>query len=107
MTTHLRDIPLTGAPPPPQEVRLSWSFGPYAATALVEGWLEIAEEVQDFYASRLRQDMALQHRLLHCTDPGTLFAVQAEFVQTAIAGYRGHFDRLTALGQRMMAPAAA
>ncbi|MGR3825601.1 MAG: hypothetical protein ACU0A5_23750 [Salipiger marinus] len=51
--------------------------------------------------------MALQHRLLHCSDPGTLFAVQAEFVQTAVAGYRGHFDRLTALGQRMMAPGAA
>ncbi|WP_343502952.1 phasin family protein [Alloyangia pacifica] len=87
--------------PVERSVRMSWDLEPYAATALVDTMLDIGAELQSFTAERVREDVATQHRMLHCKTPGELIHIQSAFFQKASEDYRAHWGRLAELGNKL------
>ncbi|WP_353473285.1 phasin family protein [Salipiger sp. H15] len=81
--------------------RMSWNLEPYAATALVDTMLDIGAELQSFTAERVREDVATQHRILHCKTPADLIHIQSAFFQKASEDYRAHWGRLAELGNKL------
>ncbi|MCT4371476.1 phasin family protein [Yangia mangrovi] len=84
-----------------RHLRMSWDLEPYATTAIVETMLDIGAELQSFTAERVREDVATQHRMLHCKTPGELIHIQSAFFQKASEDYRAHWGRLAELGGKL------
>jgi hypothetical protein len=89
---------------PEQMVRLHWDFSKWMGRDLLETWLDIGSEFQDFLAERIREDVKTQHRILHCTNPADLHKIQAEFVQKAIEDYSAETGRMLEIGKRIFTP---
>jgi hypothetical protein len=58
----------------------------------------LGEEAFRFLCKRVKEDVALQHSLLHCRDLEELQRLQAEFIQNAIDQYAEETGRMIALG---------
>lgn len=71
-------------------------------------WMErisdLSAEMFSFAAERFQQDVALQHRMLHCKSPAELQEIQSEFLQTAINRYTEETGRMMELGQKLFSP---
>lgn len=74
-------------------------------------WMErmsdLGSEVLSFVADRVKQDVELQHSLLHCRDAAELHRLQSEFWQKAVDQYAEETGKLIEMGAGMMAPADA
>ena len=66
-------------------------FGLQSMNWMGAGWVErmsdLNSEALAFLSERVKQDVELQHRLLHCKTIEEMQHVQAEFLQTAIDQY--------------------
>ena len=85
-------------------VSIHWDPSKWMGRDLLETWMDIGSEVQNFIAERIREDVKMQHRVLHCTTPAELHQIQAEFLQKAIEDYVAETGRMIDLGQRMFSP---
>ncbi|WP_417673497.1 phasin family protein [Pseudodonghicola sp.] len=54
---------------------------------LVERLSDMGSEVLDFVTKRVKEDVELQHKLLHCRDLNEMQHLQGEFLQRAINSY--------------------
>lgn len=76
-----------------------------ALNGMGAGWVEkmsdLSAEWVRFTSERFQQDVALQHKLLHCKTPAELQAVQAEFFQTAINRYTEEAGRMVEMTQKL------
>jgi Phasin protein len=79
-------------------------FTPMAwlAPQMLEKCSEMGSELAGFVAARIKEDVNLQHQLLHCKDISKLHHIQINFVQTAINQYVAETGKLTQLGTEML-----
>ena len=63
---------------------------------------DIGSEALHFLSERVQEDVALQHKLLHCKDLKEMQHLQAEFLQTAIARYTEETGKMISLGTELM-----
>jgi hypothetical protein len=72
-------------------------------------WMEkmsdLGSEALSFLSARVKEDVALQHKLLHCKDMKELQQLQADFIQAAIDQYTEETGKMIELGATMI-PAA-
>lgn len=57
-----------------------------------------------FVAERIREDVALQHAILHAKSAAEVQTLQIQFLQTAIDQYAAETGRLMALGTQLFDP---
>lgn len=81
---------------------LSWM-----GTAWLEAMGDIGAEVASFVATRIREDAATQHAILHCHDPEELQRIQGHFMQRAIDQYVEETGRMVELGSHLWDEARA
>lgn len=89
---------------PETMLRIQWDPSKWMGRDLLEAWLDIGSEFQDFLAERIREDVKTQHRILHCKTPAELHQIQADFLQKAIDDYATETGRMIDLGKRMFTP---
>ncbi|MCR8547961.1 phasin family protein [Salipiger sp. P9] len=89
---------------PDRDFHIRWSLEPFAATSVVDAWLDLGSEMQSFYADRIREDVSTQHRFLHCKSPAEMFEIQAGFFRKAVTDYRAHAGRMSELAERLWFP---
>lgn len=79
-------------------------FAPMAwlAPQILEKCGEMGSELAGFVAARIKEDVNLQHQLMHCRDLSKLHRIQFDFVQTAINQYVAETGTLTQLGNEML-----
>lgn len=75
---------------------LNW-FG--ASTA--KRMQDMGAEWAVFVAERVREDVALQHALLHAKSPSEVQAIQMKFLQTAMEQYSAETGRMFARGTKL------
>jgi hypothetical protein len=71
--------------------------------AMLDGWERSREEITDFIAERIRQDLETQAALMRCRNLGEVGAVQAKFIGTAVAQYGDEVTRLIGIGRELAA----
>jgi hypothetical protein len=76
----------------------------WMGTDWVERMSDIGSEALKFLSDRIEQDVALQHRLLHCRDMKELHAAQAEFLQNAIEQYTSETGKMVELTTELFTP---
>lgn len=94
-------------PAPDKDFRIRWTLEPFATTPVLDAWLDFGSEIQSFYAARIREDAATQHRMLHCKSPAELAEIQACFFRKAVTDYRLHAGRMSELLARLYFPRAS
>eukprot|EP00919_Chromeraceae_sp_WS-2016_P024052 GHVR01057013.1.p1 GENE.GHVR01057013.1~~GHVR01057013.1.p1 ORF type:complete len:171 (+),score=10.45 GHVR01057013.1:238-750(+) len=67
-------------------------------TAWVEAVSDMSAEVADFMAERLKEDVKVQHEILHCKNVANLQHIRAQFVQKAIDQYQAETSKLVEMG---------
>jgi hypothetical protein len=72
-----------------------------AGSAMLDSWERSREEITDFIAERIRQDLEAQAALMRCRNLGEVGAVQAKFIGTAVAQYGDEVQRLLDIGRRL------
>ena len=87
-----------------QMQQLGLSSMPWMGSEWIEQMSDMGNEVLQFVAQRVEEDVALQHKLLSCKDIQELQKVQAEFIQTAINRYSEETGKLVEMGAAMMMP---
>lgn len=78
-----------------QGLRAMSQFG----MAWAEGMSDMGSEVLSFVADRIKEDVATQHKLLHCKNVADFQKVQAEFMQKAIDQYTAETGKLVQMSQ--------
>ncbi len=80
------------------------SMGPFGQVGMawMEAMSDVGSEFLHFVSERVQQDVATQHKLLHCTDMEELRHVQAEFVQKAIDDYTAETGKMVELNAGLM-----
>lgn len=80
------------------------SMGPFGQVGMawMEAMSDLGGEFLHFVSERVQQDVATQHRLLHCTDMEELRHVQAEFVQKAIDDYTAETGKMVEMNAGLM-----
>ena len=88
------------------DLQAAW-LGPMTAmgTTMLENMADMGNEVTQFIAERMQEDVKTQHRILHCKDPHELHAIHAEFVQKAIDQYTAETGKLVEMSNDWMASA--
>ena len=88
-----------------QDVAALQALGLRSVTGLGTQWSEVlndmGSEVLAFVASRVREDVKTQHKMLHCKDMVELQAIQTEFVRTAIEQYTAETGKLVEMSQQL------
>jgi hypothetical protein len=74
----------------------------WLAPQMLEKCGEMGSELAQFVAARIKEDMNLQHQLLHCRDLSKLHQVQVDFVQSAIDQYVAETGKMTRLSREML-----
>lgn len=72
-----------------------------ASSAVLDSWERSREEITDFIAERIRQDLETQAALMRCRNLGEVGVVQAKFIGTAVAQYGGEVNRLLDIGRQL------
>ena len=75
---------------------LNW-FGP----ATIERMNDMGAEWMGFVAERVREDVALQHALLHAKSPAEVQSVQMAFLQKALDQYSAETGKMIELGAKL------
>lgn len=74
---------------------------------LMERLTDMGAEMLDFYTTRVKEDVELQHKLLHCRDLKEMQQVQGEFLQHAIDRYTEETGKLIEMGANFWAGVAS
>lgn len=80
------------------------SMGPFGQVGMAwfEAMSDVSSEFLRFVSKRVEEDVATQHRLLHCTSAEELRHIQAEFVQKAIDDYTAETGRMVEMNADAM-----
>jgi len=73
-----------------------------AGTAVAENVARVRQQVAEFVADRIRQDLEVQSELLGCRNIEQLGAVQSKFFRNAVDQYVTESARMLSLGTEMM-----
>ncbi|MEL6887045.1 MAG: phasin family protein [Pseudomonadota bacterium] len=76
----------------------------WLAPNVVERMSDMGSEWLSFVATRVQEDVALQHQLLHAKTPADAQAVQARFLQTAMDQYTAETGKMMELGAKLFEP---
>ena len=74
---------------------------PLAPLPLIELWMDLGSEMLDFAAERVREEVRVQHQILHCRSPAELISLQLAFLQRALDDYNAQAGRLATMTRRM------
>jgi len=79
-------------------------FAPMAwlGPQMLEKCSDMSSELAQFVATRITEDVNLQHQILHCRDLTKLHRIQAEFFQKAIDQYVAESGKITQIGTEML-----
>ncbi|WP_189368594.1 phasin family protein [Tateyamaria omphalii] len=80
---------------------LNW-FG----VSSIERMSDMGAEWMTFVAERVREDVALQHSLLHAKTPAEVQEVQLAFLQKAIDQYTAETGKMIELSSKLFEPSA-
>lgn len=69
--------------------------------AWAEGMSDMGSEVLSFVADRIKEDVATQHKLLHCKNVADFQHIQAEFIQKAIDQYTAETGKLVQMSHEL------
>lgn len=75
---------------------LNW-FNP----TMIEKMNDMGAEWMGFVAERVREDVALQHALLHAKSPATIQQLQLQFLQKAMDQYAAETGKMIDLSARL------
>lgn len=75
---------------------LNW-FG----ASTIERMSDMGAEWMTFVAERVREDVALQHALLHAKSPTEVQQLQMDFLQKALDQYAAETGKMMALGSKL------
>ena len=75
---------------------LNW-FG----ASTIERMSDMGAEWMTFVAERVREDVALQHALLHAKSPTEVQKLQMDFLQKALDQYAAETGKMMALGSKL------
>ncbi|MDK3020334.1 phasin family protein [Pseudodonghicola flavimaris] len=77
-------------------------MGLNALTLMGGDWVEklsdMGAEMLEFYTQRIKEDVELQHKLLHCRDLSEMQQVQGEFLQRALNRYTEETGKIVEMG---------
>ncbi len=76
----------------------------WLAPNVVERMSDMGSEWLSFVATRVHEDVALQHALLHAKTPADAQVVQAKFLQTALEQYTAETGKMMELGAKLFEP---
>ncbi|GHG87150.1 phasin family protein [Pseudodonghicola xiamenensis] len=65
---------------------------------LAERMSDMGAEMLDFFTKRVKADVELQHKLLHCRDLNEMQHLQAEYMQLAINHYTEESSKMFEMG---------
>lgn len=68
----------------------------------VEKMSDLGSEALSFLSERVKEDVELQHKLLHCKDIKEVQHLQAEFLQKAINQYAEETGKMIEMGAAMI-----
>lgn len=77
----------------------------WMSAGTVEALMALGNEVSQFVAARIAEDVKTQHALLACREFGEAQRIQMEFVQKALTDYTAETGRLVELGAGVMSAA--
>lgn len=77
---------------------------PDLGTSWVENVADYGQEVMNFMAKRVAEDVQTQHALLHAKGVAEVQHIQAQFFQRAMDDYAAETARLMELGKAMAPP---
>jgi phasin family protein len=87
-----------------QMQQLGLSSMPWMGGDWMEKMSDMGNEVLQFVAKRVEEDVALQHKLMSAKNIQDLQKVQAEFIQTAINRYTEETGKLVEMSTEMWLP---
>ena len=76
----------------------------WLAPNMVERMSDMGSEWLSFVATRVQEDVKLQHALMHAKTPGDVQAVQAKFLQKALDQYSAETGKMMELGAKLFDP---
>ena len=76
----------------------------WLAPNVVERMSDMGSEWLSFVATRVHEDVALQHALLHAKTPADAQVVQAKFLQKALEQYTAETGKMMELGAKLFEP---
>lgn len=65
---------------------------------------DIGAEVLSFVADRVKEDVKVQHEILHCKNVEELQHVQSQFLQKAIDQYQAETGKLVEMSTKVFSP---
>ncbi|APX11206.1 phasin family protein [Tateyamaria omphalii] len=71
------------------------------SASTVERMGDMGAEWMTFVAERVREDVALQHALMHAKSPGEMQQVQMRFLQTAMDQYTAETGKMIELSSKL------
>jgi hypothetical protein len=74
------------------------------STAWMEALSDMSAEVVGFVAERIKEDVKIQHEILHCKNAADLQHIQAQFMQKAMDHYRAETGKLVEMGAKALGP---
>ena len=77
----------------------------WLAPTMLERMSDMGSEWFHFVATRVQEDVALQHALLHAKTPAQAQAVQMEFLKKAVDQYSAETGKLVELSGKLFDPA--
>lgn len=76
----------------------------WLGTAWFETIGDLSAEVLSFVADRVKEDVKVQHQIMHCKNPSELQHVQSQFLQKAIEQYQAETGKLVEMGSKVFTP---
>ncbi|MDE3079327.1 MAG: phasin family protein [Paracoccaceae bacterium] len=77
----------------------------WMSAAMFETVTALGNEVVQFVAERITEDVRTQHALMHCKDFNEMQRIQTEFLRKALEQYSAESGRLVQLGAGVMTSA--
>ncbi|MFK7938775.1 MAG: phasin family protein [Roseovarius sp.] len=74
------------------------------STAWFEALGDLSSEVLSFVSDRVKEDVKVQHEVLHCKDVTELQHIQSQFLQKAVDQYQAETGKLVAMSTKAFAP---
>jgi len=80
-----------------------WPLNPMVSMVGTAGWLEMAKESSQFFATRLEKDLEAQRQFLNCKSLEDVLRLQSEFCRDSLEQYTAEFQRMAELWSQTMA----
>lgn len=65
---------------------------------------DMSAEFVSFVAERVKEDVKVQHQILHCKDAAELRHIQSQFLQKAVDQYQAETGKLIEMGTKAFTP---